>query len=120
MLCNHQFTLPLTDGRVLQQVLAHLAGDEHEGLLAGKQANRSINTYFQPAAPRPPPIVPDPRQLCWGLHTHDYALRATMPELPGATRTDTVGEAREVTSLTVLIQFCRSHVSSLPHSSLTE
>jgi hypothetical protein len=40
--------------------------------------------------------VPDPRQLCWGLHAHDNALRATMPERPGATLT--VGETREATS----------------------
>jgi hypothetical protein len=71
-------------------------GDEHERLLAGKRANRSINTYFQPAAPRPPPLVPDPRQLCWGLNSHGNALPATMPERPGATRT--VGEAREAIS----------------------
>jgi hypothetical protein len=98
MLCNQQLTLPLTDGRVVQQVLAQLGGDEHERLLAGKQANRSINMYFQPAAARPPPIVSDLRQLCRGLHAHDNALRATMLERPGAA-TRAVGEARQQRSV---------------------
>jgi hypothetical protein len=43
ILCNHHFTPPLTVGRALQQVLASLGGDEYKRLLAGKQANRSIN-----------------------------------------------------------------------------
>jgi hypothetical protein len=59
------------DGRVLKQVLAHLGGDDHESRLAGKRANHSINTYFQPAAPPPPRIVPDPRQRCWGFHAYE-------------------------------------------------
>jgi hypothetical protein len=72
MLCSHQFALPLTDGHVLKQVLAHLGGDDHESLRQAR--NHSINTYFQPAAPPPPRIVPDPRQLCWGLHAYELKL----------------------------------------------
>jgi hypothetical protein len=86
----YQFTLPLTDGRVLQQVLAHFGA-------ARRQAGEALDQPVLPACHTAAAV--DRAGLATavrGLHAHDNTLRATMPARPGATRT--VGEARKATS----------------------